>query len=84
LNQILLVRFNTGPPGHLDEALRQQVVRRFFMEKKRRMKKTKISNLQLNSAPITMNAVTDNVSRPRKRIKKTRAISLTVQNVCPP
>ena len=71
LNQMMIVRFNTGPSGHLDEALRKEVVQRFFLVKKRREKKTKLSVIKLNSGPTTVKVkCLANVNKPRKRIRK--------------
>ena len=79
LNQMMIVRFNTGPSGHLDEALRKEVVQRFFLVKKRREKKTKLSVIKLNSGPTTVKVkCLANANKPRKRIRKTHNPTPTV------
>ena len=76
---MMIVRFNSGPPGHLDEALRKEVVQRFFLVKKRREKKTKLSVINLNSGPTTVKVKSlANANKPRKRIRKTHYPTPTV------
>ena len=77
LNELLLIRFNTGPPGHLDENIRTRVVPKFFAVKKRREKKTRLTTLKLN-CPLPrkhqLPPSESNKAKKRKRIVKPKQL----------
>ena len=62
LNELILIRFNTGPPGHLDEKIRERAVCQFFSVKKRRTQQTRLSTVKLN-CPLEVSK-----NKKRKRI----------------
>ena len=95
LNELLLIRFNTGPPGHLDESIYTRVVSKFFAVKKRMGKRQGLQLSRLTTLKLYCPLPTEtskhqlppsesNEVKKRKRIVKPKQLQGVIVCVCVP